>query len=802
MDVILLEILEEMKRAHRETHPSKKTRHPEARKNMSKNEVQNYEDALAADSDADTQSPSTTVSGPVRCESFNLQEAQTSAQKAGETVIPTICAMCGPAANCGIYAFKKDGIFTRLAGMKECPVNRGSLCAKALGSPQWTYSPDRLKYPMKRIGEKGEGKFEKISWDEAIRLIADKLKEQKEKYGPESLAILSPARRSYSEYLSRFLTAHGSPNYGHSGICAMQRAFAFSYTVADGLRGCDYKNGDVILIWARQPIYSGPATNFPKELYEAKRRGAHIVAIKPSSEPDVKFAKTWMPIRPGTDTALALAMLHVVVKEDLIDHEFVENWCYGYEELKEHVKQYTPEWASGITGLDAQQIIAVTRLYATTKRAGIDLGNGIEHTPSSNDVIRAVGILIAITGHLDRPGGNILMSPPQGPQPKPVHLNHRITQDSIDKLVGPEFPRAFQPFIEGVTSAYYRVLDSVLTEEPYAIRTIIAPGTQPIVSTRGSKRVAEALKKLDFYVVADVMRTADMDYADVVIPVANAYETDHPFEATPEGSWLMARNRVIEPLGDYKSTYEFFLDLGVAMGYGEDFWSGSMVDCMNDLLEPLSMTIDDLRKHPTGIKKEKAAPVYEKYAEVFSKKSPRLSGAPYLPQGKVAIYNTSFEEAGFNPLPEWKEPPESLTGTPELRGQYPLLLSDYHTSNVYSASWQRNVPYLRKIHPDPSLHIHPDTASERGIEDGDWVRVESPHGWMKVKAQVYQGIRKDTVMILHGWWQGCRELGMEDFPLLDGGANVNIMYNTDPDKMFDPVVTAMASQTLVQVSKM
>jgi anaerobic selenocysteine-containing dehydrogenase len=768
---------------------------------MSNNEDQSYEAALSSGKNVDTESPSTTISSPLKCQSFNLEEAQASAQKEGETAVPTICAMCGPAANCGIYAFKKDGILTRVAGMKECPVNEGSLCAKGLASPQWTYSPERLQYPMKRIGEKGEGKFEKISWDEAITIIADKLKEQKEKYGPETLAILSPARRTYSEFLFRFLIAHGSPNYGHSGICAMQRAFAFSYTVGDNLRGCDYKNGDVIIIWGRQPIYSGPATAAPKNLFKAKQRGAKIIAIKPSSEPDVKLADIWMPIRPGTDTALALAMLHVVVNEDLIDKEFVANWCYGYDELKNHVQKYTPEWAEQITGLSSQQIIDVTRLYATTKRAGIDLGNGVEHTPSSNDAIRAVGILIAITGHLDRPGGNVFGGPPQRPMPNDVHLRDRYTQEWIDKLVGPEFPKVFQPFNEGATSAYYSILDSVLTEKPYAVRTVIAPGTQPIVSTRGSKRVEEALKKLDFYVVVDVMRTADMNYADVIIPTTTPYEADHPFEATMDGSWMMARSKVIEPLGDYKSTFEFILDLGVKMGYGVDFWNGSMVDCMNYQLEPLSMTIDDLRKHPVGLRYEKTPPVYEKYAQVFSRKSQRLSGAPFLPQGKVAIYNTSFEEAGFNPLPEWTEPPESLTGTPELTEKYPLLFSDYHTSNVYSASWQRNVPYLRAIHPDPTLHIHPDTASERGIEDGDWVRVESPHGWIKVKAEIYPGIRTDTVMVLHGWWQGCQELGLEDLPLLDGGANVNVMYSVDPEKAFDPLITAMASQTLVQVSK-
>jgi anaerobic selenocysteine-containing dehydrogenase len=165
----------------------------------------------------------------------------------------------------------------------------------------------------------------------------------------------------------------------------------------------------------------------------------------------------------------------------------------------------------------------------------------------------------------------------------------------------------------------------------------------------------------------------------------------------------------------------------------------------------------------------------------------------------VALYNTSFEKEGFAPLPQWREPPESMTATPELTPDYPLILSDYHTSKNFSASWQRNVPFLREIEPDPLLHIHPDTANARGIRDQDWVRVVSPHGWIKVKAKFYPGIRPDTVMVLHGWWQGCKELSIQDYPLTDGGANVNVMYSVDPEKAYDPMITAMASQTLVEV---
>jgi anaerobic selenocysteine-containing dehydrogenase len=728
---------------------------------------------------------------------FDRAEVQSSTAS-GETAIPTFCAMCGPGLGCGIYAYVKDGRFTRVEGMKESPINNGRLCAKAHAAPQWVYSPQRLKYPLKRIGKKGEGKFERISWNTALNLIASRLKEQKKKYGPESLAILSPARRSYSEYLYRFLIAHGSPNYGHSGICAMQKTFAFTYTLGSA-PWPDIPKSRLILIWGKQPVYSGSTRGNLKQLLDARDRGAKIISIKPTMEPDVALSDVWIPIRPGTDAALALAMLYVIINEKLYDAAFVEKWTHGFGELADHIQKYSPDWAGPITGLSADQITDLARTYATTKPACIDHGNGLEHAPSSNNAVRAIAILMAITGNLDKPGGDIFPVRGGMPMPASVHLKERYTQEWVDKLIGPEFPKQFQPWVEGTSSAYYRIFDSVLTEKPYPVRTIIAPGTQPTVSTRGVKNVVEALKKVDFYVVVDVMRTAEMNYADIVVPVATMYETNHPFEAG--GGWIMARNRVIEPLGEYKSDYEFWIELGVKMGYGEDFWNGSISACMDERLKPLNLTMEELRRKPTGITFESKSMEYEKYSRVFASPSTRFSRAPYLPQGKVAIYNTTFEEHGFNPLPVWVEPPESMTGTPALVEKFPLILSDFHTSKVYNAGWLRNVPYLREILPFPTLQMHPDAAGDRGIRDGDWVVVESPHGSMKLKAQVNKGIRPDTVMTLHGWWQRCEQLGLSGFPLLDGGANSNNMYSVDFDKAFDPLITAMSSQTLVQVRK-
>ena len=729
-------------------------------------------------------------------------------QQIKDRIVATFCGMCGPNIGCGIKAIVKDGRFVGVEPLKESPVNKGRLCPVSYSAPNWVYSPNRLKYPLKRVGERGEGKFERITWDEALTIIADKLKEQKAKYGPESLAILGPARRNYTAYFNRFLGVHGSPNYGTSGICAMQRAFGLTYTLG-GYPGPDVANSKLIVIWAKNPVYAGTSKSNLYDILDAKDRGARVIAIKPTLEPDAAFADIWVPVRPGTDAALALATIHVIIKEQLYEKEFVERWTYGFKELAEHVKQYTPKWAERITGVAAEQIEDVARLIATTKHACFDIGNGLEHATSSSDAIRAIAIIIAITGNLDRPGGNVYAlgrGGGGGPAPKPVSIRSKFTtQDMVDKLVAPAFPKVFQPNADTTTSAYYGIIESVLTGKPYPIRTIIAPGTQPTVSNRGPKNVLKALQKVDFFVVIDVTETAEMNYADIVIPVSTMYESDHPYEM--QDRWIMARKRVIEPLGDYKSDYEFWIDLAVKMGYGKEFWNGSIEEAMNDQVSPLGLTMEELRKFPTGtyINKSDGAqapkPTYENYEKAFSTPSPRLSKEPILPQGKVALYSTTLEKYGYHALPQWVEPPESITGTPELLEKYPLLLSDFHTSKAYMAGWLRNVPTLREVLPYPTIQIHPQAASERQLKNGDWVVVESPHGTMKVKAEIYPGIRPDTVMILHGWWQACQELGLAGFPLTDGGANVNNMYSSDTKKATDPVVWAMSSQTLVQIRK-
>jgi anaerobic selenocysteine-containing dehydrogenase len=722
-----------------------------------------------------------------------------------EKMVRSYCGLCGPITGCGINCYVKNGKLVRIEGMKECPVNLGKLCPRAYASIEWLYSPNRLKYPLKRVGPKGESKFQQITWDEAIGLIADKLKEQKAKYGPESLAVLSPRQCTYKDYFKRFMIAHGTPNYAHSAICAVQRAFSYAYTIGTpwiGLDHADIANADLVLNFAANPIYSGAPMIKARELMKAKERGAKIITIKPELQPDAAIGDIWVPIRPSTHTALALAMLNIVVNEKLYDAEFVSNWCYGFDKFVPHIQKYTPEWAAPITGVPVEQIKQITRMYATTKAACILPGNSLDQITDSNQATRAITILLAITGHLDRKGGNIVSQGTTMPKARTLLNLHRLLNESwVEKLVAPEMAKGFEPFIEGPSSAYYKCFESILTGKPYPIRAIIAPGTQPPVSTRNPGLIIEALKKLDFFVTVDVMENSAMPWADIVMPVTTGYETDYPFQNT--AAWIMARTKVVEPLGPYKSDYEFWLDLGTAMGYGENFWNGDIEACMDYQLENFGMKYKELReKYPVGIKYPPIPPVYEKYQGMFSSKKPWYVGTPFLPQGKVAIYNTQFEENGFNPMPEWVNPPELLTSDPEMAKKYPLAFFDAHTTDVYIHAWTHNLPSLRESVPDPWIHIHPDTAKKYGINEGDWVKIESPHGWAKAKAILFPGIRPDTVMGINGWWQGCDELGMPDYELGNGSPNTEVLFNADVKKAFDPMVSAMPKQTLVKISKL
>ncbi len=736
----------------------------------------------------------------------------------GEKIIPTFCHGCGAAKpRCAILCHVVDGKFVRVEGNPEGFNNWGegctSLCAKGNTGPQYLYAPDRILYPMKRVGAKGEGKFQRITWDEALNTISDKLKENKIKYGAESYGVLSPEIWPVLETLGRrFLNVYGSPNYLHSALCATPRMAACKATI--GFRSMapdDWSKTKLIVNWGANCENSGVNLGQPYEILNALQTGTRLIDIRPMLDPLGSKADVWLPVRPGTDGALALAILNIIINENLYDAEFVETWCYGFDKLAAHVQSNTAEWAENKTGIPANKIRLAARMLGTIKPCFIKIGNGVgDQTNDGTAVVSAICLISAITGNLDVPGG-LLAGLPQVGIPlietnQISRLNEKAPPDLVDKLVAPEAPKWFQKMglmPHGPTSAYYKALMSILTGKPYPLHVLNASGSNPLSATRNPKRVVEALKKLDFMFVADIYHTSHVDYADIVLPVCTSYEhSDQIFiKNVNEGTWLGIYNKVAEPLGESRSDWQIYLDLAVKMGYGEYFWNGDMDACLREQLVPSGITLEELRNSPRGIfiKRTKAAPQqqYRRYAQLFKD----------LPHGKVQCYNEflggkdSCDGSGkLNYLPIYQGPPEGIAETPDLVKEFPFVLSDVHAHRFSQHSYMHDVPYLREQQPYPWLKINPAAAKKYGIEDGDWVKVESPHGWSKFKAEYFEGISPEVLMTKRGWWQGCDELGFPGYNEFDGGSEVNNLYNADV-RLFDKFHSQMAKQTLVKISK-
>ncbi len=726
-----------------------------------------------------------------------VAEAVAAPAEEEEEVHMTLCPGCGPySTGCGQLAHVKDGRITNIEGWLDFPSNLGTQCAKGNSMLQWIYSPQRLRYPMKRVGEKGEGKFKRITWDEALETVSSKLLEIKQKYGPESFFTMRgifTAGGVAGNLQGRFCSAFGSPNASGGARETCSNPKGLTYKLVTGRSGsADYANTSLMVNWGNNPGVSSAAQGHIRRILDAKERGAKLIVINPEMNHVASRADIWVPVRPGTDTALALAMINVAINENLYDADFVSQWCYGFDELKEHIQKYTPEWAEPIIGVSADMIREVTRLYMTTKPACLTIGNAFDQWgPDTSNGTRAVAMLVALSGNLDRRGGNIWGVSMGGKRPKnPSALREKLSPEMVAKGVGvPEFPLWFDK-IKTMYCTHYLLREAIITGKPYPVKALLIQGHNPVVTQRNPARVSEALKKLEFMVVFDICKTPSCDYADIVLPAATIYETDSMHMTS--GPSVYSRNKVIEPLGESRHEWQVLFDLAVKMGMGADFWGGDMDACLNECLEPTGVTIEELRKHPEGIIIRTPAPpmVYEKYEKYFKS----------LPEGKVQLYGKLYEEYGYNPLPVYHGQPESHYTTPELVDKYPLAMYDPHADEISHHSWMRHLPWPREINRYPWLKIHPMTAEERGIKEGDWVKIESPHGWIKAVAWIFPGIRPDTVCGKHGWWQGCDELGLPQYGVFNGGVNTSVLY-ADGLVEHDPVTATVTKHTLVQISK-
>lgn len=690
----------------------------------------------------------------------------------GAKVSRAFCHVCP--FRCPIEVYVKDGKVVYTRGNPDNPNTKGKRCVKGLASIWFAYDPDRLKYPLMRVGERGEGKFKKITWDEAFTIIAEKLKEIKEKYGPESVVSMDHGQGCVSFYRSFLYFLYGSPNlYDHTAACDMTFDTACITLFGTFWAMEDYANTKYLILWGKEPLESPRIIGFLQGLMDAKDKGAKLVVVNPRLSKTAEKADEWIPIRPGTDAAMALAMAKYIIDEGLYDQDFVEKYCYGFNEFKEHLdaKGYTPEWAENVTGISASTIRRLAKEFATTKPAISSAYHGLACYTNAFDSMRAILILNAITGNVDKPGSLLLTGSPQGLDPPlnppiqvPEEERAKIEKPSLREALGfslaPDFPSALLPKV-------------ILEGKPYPVKAVILSQVNPIISDANTKLWIEAFKALEFSVAIDIYLSETAMYCDIVLPDACYFERYDILEGFNPAPMVLYSEQAVPPPGEAKPIYEIVRGIAEKMGYGKYYNWKSEEEWLRKIIEGLPFTLEELKQKGFWI----GQPKYRKYEDGLK-----------TPTGKVEIYSALIEVAGHNPLPEFK-PPAVI---PDDRYPFRLISSRMpFQANVVT----QNIPMLRDIENENWAEINPKDAEKYGIKNGDYIVVESPIDSVTIKAKVTEGILPGVICIVHGFGFGHWAMGS----IAKGrGAGINKLIDT----YVDPVCGTIAyNECKVKVRK-
>jgi anaerobic selenocysteine-containing dehydrogenase len=620
--------------------------------------------------------------------------------------------------------------------------------------------------------KKGNNDWERITWDEALDTVIGKFKEVIKEYGPESIVIGQGTGRDYESHLYRFANLLGTPNVLTAGhMCYVSRVAATLITCGN-LPVCDYAaNPKCIVMWACNPQWTNPDEYKGEGFWRAYKRGSKLIVIDPRKGFLAKKADLWLQLRPGTDAALAFGFLHVIIDEGLYDEAFVKNYVHGWEAFKERVKTYPLERVEEITWVNKELIRKAARIYATIKPACINWGVPTEQTLNCTDCTRLLTGLMAVTGNLDVAGGNAFFVPPPVRTVSQFSCHKDLSPEQWKKRLGGEqYKLASRVALITPKVAW----DAILTGKPYPLKAGLLCGTNPVITRANAREAYEALKKINFLAVIDFFMTPTAELADIFLPAGTWLEQNHVADNWKRHGYALARQKVVE-IGECWQDHKIFLELGKRMG--QEWWD-TVEDALDYLLEPSGLTWEQF-KEKRFLKGEQ---VYHKYMDKgFS-----------TPTGKVELYSTILEKWGHDPLPKYREVPEGPISRPELLKEYPYILNAGLRTPTFFHSANRMIPWLREIRPDPTVEIHPETAAKHGIEDGDWVTIESPRGHVKERAKLTDSIDPRVVVAEHGWW----------FPeIKDPGhgwdtANINILTDNSHESM-DPVMGATNLRVLL-----
>ena len=678
--------------------------------------------------------------------------------------LKSVCRNCH--GGCGVILSIKDNRLTKVAPDPESPFNRGQMCIKGSATPEIVYHHSRIVTPLKRVGKRGSNTWEEIDWDTALDEISERIDTLRCETGPESIAIGQGTGRHHYMHVVRFANSLGTPNWYEPGLanCFIPR-ITVSHLTYGGLPVADYYGSvapKTILFWGHNPVITGPDGELQFPVKRALKAGSFGIAVDPRMSETAKQCNIWLPIRPGTDCALALSMIHVIINEGIYDREFVEKWTIGFNRLKEHVSGYTPKWAEAITWVPADDIVAAAKRYAMDKPSVLEWGVAIEQNPNSLQTVRAISLLRGLTGNIDVPGGDILGMDIIRPYPL---MRTKLPKGMLKKRIGSDQFRLLSGFRASMPSAHIPGLfEAMRTGEPYPIRALLVFGNNPLATVANTKKVYQSLLKLDLLVVTDMFITPTAALADYILPAAFWPEVNQIIELPyVAGNAVFAQQKAIQ-VGACRQDEEIMIHLARRLNLpGAD---ESLGDILDYRLEPLGLTFEELKKRFMVFPAHQYRKFEEKGFKTVSK--------------KVELYSSALERLGYDPLPTYKEPPESPNSTPEIAQDFPYILTTGSRRQEFFHSEHRQIESLRKRRPDPIAELHPEIACCHEITDGDWIYISSPRGRIKMKAKVTEDIREGVVNIDHGWWFPERE--GPDFGIWE--SNANILTSDSPP--YDP----------------
>jgi anaerobic selenocysteine-containing dehydrogenase len=753
-------------------------------------------------------------------------------------------------SRCGVLATVEDGRLTKVNADPDHP--NGCVCVKGTAAPEIVYSPDRLLYPMMRSRPKDDPEpgWVRVTWNQALNLAALRLNDIKDRYGAHAVVFsrattAGTAAIDFDGWLQRLANAFGSPNLLTSNhICTWNRRVGSKYTYGTGMPLPDFDNTRCMLLWGVNPSATSPAQAV--RINGARNRGAKLIVIDPRKTTLAEKADCWLRVKPGADGELAMAMIHVLIEENLYDQEFTRAWtnapylvradngrlltaedlseggnpgcCMIWDEresalvaaqtsdaypalggryeiglangtkihcepvlerLKEIAADYAPERSVPITTVPPEAVRKAVRLFATEKPSCYCTWVGLEQDRDAMQTNRAVCCFYALTGQFDQRGSNILFDTPKM---NPITGRELLPKEMSPVRLGAEkYPLGPQSDPGLVQAA--EVYDAILTEKPYPVKALVLFGSDPLLGHGDSLRGKAALERLDFYLHVDTTINPSAMFADLLLPASTCWEREAlmPFFDIAEDtmSWVQLRPTVIRPVGESRPDTEIIFDLAKRLELGSHFFDGDVDAALNHQLAPSALTAQQLRTSPVGIRAATNTR-YRKHAEVDPTDEQPIGFA--TPTRKIEIFSTTFVAAGYAALPQFQ------SGSVDS-ADYPLTLTFFRMIQ-FCDEHHRNIPRLRRTAPDPFVEIHPETAMAQGMDNGDWMFVETATGKVKLKAKFNDSLHPKVVATVYGWWQACRELNLAGHDSFgEKSANSNLLI---PNGDNDPIGASVA----------